>query len=381
MVWNTNFSNWLSGSSRTREMDETRLAWSESQALWNASPLATVQLGDRVWEFMQNLTDPMDRCPAAPVIVAIWDVAETVFRAENVGPIEPIWPAIEGDAQIALNFRRMLARRRRYAADYQRTHGIVTTQLAHACHQLVEALPESCFGDWPDDGSAFEVPLIELIDDPATLIEQLFIFPYTDETMARELFFELRERYGTNLLVASGFPPDANPQEVSHKLIIPTRQRGKSAAELVEMYLGGTPFARILELPVPLHTPDEVRFEHAHILGGTGHGKTQLLQRMIHADLVAAKADGRSVVVIDSQGDLINKLLRLDLFDPDQAGSLADRLVLIDPNDIEFPAALNLFDAHLDRLADYRPVDRERVLNGAVELYETLFGDMLGAEL
>jgi len=381
MVWNTNFSNWLSGSSRTREMDETRLAWSESQALWNASPLATVQLGDRVWEFMQNLTDPMDRCPAAPVLVAMWDVAETVFRAENVGPIEPIWPAIEGDAQIALNFRRMLARRRRYAADYERTHGIVTTQLAHACRQLVEALPESCFGDWPDDGSAFEVPLIELIDDPATLIEQLFIFPYTDETMARELFFELRERYGTNLLVASGFPPDANPQEVTHKLIIPTRQRGKSAAELVDMYLGGTPFARILELPVPLHTPDEVRFEHAHILGGTGHGKTQLLQRMIHADLVAAKADGRSVVVIDSQGDLINKLLRLDLFDPDQTGSLADRLVLIDPNDIEFPAALNLFDAHLDRLADYRPVDRERVLNGAVELYETLFGDMLGAEL
>ncbi len=90
------------------------------------------------------------------------------------------------------------------------------------------------------------MPLIELIDDPATLIEQLFIFPYTDETMARELFFELRERYGTNLLVASGFPPDANPHEVSHKLIIPTRQRGKSAAELVEMYLGGTLFGDML---------------------------------------------------------------------------------------------------------------------------------------
>jgi DNA helicase HerA-like ATPase len=136
-----------------------------------------------------------------------------------------------------------------------------------------------------------------------------------------------------------------------------------------------------MELPVPLQIPKEIRFEHGHILGGTGHGKTQLLQRMIHEDLLAAREDGRSVVVIDSQGDLINKLVRLDLFDPDEPGSLADRLVLIDPSDIEHPAALNLFDPHLERLATYRPVDRERVLNGVVELYEAMFGDMLGAEL
>src|ERR1700722_13677520 len=61
--------------------------------------------------------------------------------------------------------------------------------------------------------------------------------------------------------------------------------------------------------------------------------------------------------------------------------SLAERLVLIDPSDVEFPAALNLFDAHLDRLKTYRPVDRERVLNGVIELYEIFFDAMLGAEL
>jgi hypothetical protein len=86
-------------------------------------------------------------------------------------------------------------------------------------------------------------------------------------------------------------------------------------------------------------------------------------------------------VVIDSQGDLIGKLSRLALFDPLQPDSLWDRLVLIDPADVEFPASLNLFDAHLDRVAEYRRVDQERVLNGVVELYETLFGDLLGAEL
>jgi hypothetical protein len=147
------------------------------------------------------------------------------------------------------------------------------------------------------------------------------------------------------------------------------------------MYLSGTPFAGLLETPIPFHIPEGTRFEHCHIIGGTGHGKTQLMQRMIYGDLLAAQRERRSVVVIDSQGDLINRLQRLALFSPDIRNSLADRLVVIDPADVEFPAALNLFDAHLDRLADYRPVDRERVLNGVVELYETFFCALLGAEL
>ena len=55
--------------------------------------------------------------------------------------------------------------------------------------------------------------------------------------------------------------------------------------------------------------PHEARFEHTHICAGTGHGKTQLLQKMILEDMQELK-DGRgSVVVIDSQGDLINKLM------------------------------------------------------------------------
>jgi predicted TPR repeat methyltransferase len=124
-----------------------------------------------------------------------------------------------------------------------------------------------------------------------------------------------------------------------------------------------------------------MRFEHCHVIGGTGHGKTQLLQRMIHSDLVAAKKDGRSVVVIDSQGDLIQKLVRLDIFDPEDSGSLADRLIVIDPSDVEYPPSLNLFDAHAERLEEYSAADRERALNGLIELYETFFGALLGAEL
>ena len=86
-----------------------------------------------------------------------------------------------------------------------------------------------------------------------------------------------------------------------------------------------------------------------------------------------------SIVVIDSQGDMLRSIMSLAEFAP--GGSLSDRLVFIDPNDIEYPPALNLFDFGLDRLSRYSPLERERLLNGAIALYEYLFGGLLGAEL
>ena len=55
--------------------------------------------------------------------------------------------------------------------------------------------------------------------------------------------------------------------------------------------------------------------------------------------------------------------------------------MLIDPNDVEHPPALNLFDFGLDRLERYSAVEREKLINGAIALYEYLFGALLGAEL
>ena len=118
------------------------------------------------------------------------------------------------------------------------------------------------------------------------------------------------------------------------------------------------------------------RFEHTHICAGSGHGKTQLLQKMIVEDMQALKDGKGSLVVIDSQGDLINKLTHLA-----DMNALRNKLILIDPNNIEYPPALNLFDFGLERLETYNDLERERLLNGAVALYEYLFGALLGAEL
>lgn len=380
MEWG-NLRNWLSGDVRTREQSETHDAWARTEVLWRASPLATSGLSELVLRILREASDHAPRSPALPILVSLCEATETLLRAEDIIALEPEWEVIEGDLAVGVAVRQMLVRRGRWAANFDHMFGIARRELLDGFSELFDALPEACFGDWDERKESFGVPLAELLERPAEVIERLLLMPYDDDTMRYEIFLRLRERIGTNLLVASGFRPDDNIHDRADRLILPTRQKDKSPAELARLYFDGTPFLELFELPVPFHIPDGARFEHCHIVGGTGHGKTQLMQRMIHTDLVAAQKEKRSVVVIDSQGDLINKLSRLALFDPRAADSLADRLVLIDPADVEFPAALNLFDAHLDRVRAYSAVDRERVLNGVIELYEVFFGAMLGAEL
>jgi DNA helicase HerA-like ATPase len=380
MVTN-NILHWLSGGTRSREISETRAAWEQTERYWQASPLSRRVDYQRAIDFMSEVIEDLPRLPAQPLTLPLYEAAADVFELEDGDACTPNWEAVEADAFMAVEFRQFMSRRRRYATEYDRIHGILTRQLRRSLVAYVEALPDTCFGEWPEAGSAFEVPLVDLLEEPAKLIHTMFVAAFADDAVDLDLFLHLRKRLERNLVVASGLPPTADPIEFEHKLVWPADQRQKTPGELVDLYLKGTPFARLFNVPVPLSIPDEIRFEHAHIIGGTGHGKTQLLQRMIFSDLEAAVDDRRSVVVIDSQGDLINKLLRLEIFDGERTGNLADRLVLVDPSDIEHPVCLNLFDAHLGRLEGYRPVDRERVLNGVVELYENFFGDLLGAEL
>jgi len=382
MFRSSNIASLFRSDGRSRELRETHDAWEATEAVWRASPLANTDSDELAGQLIREAIGRTERAPVLPILLATAEAYYRLYRAEAVGPIEAKWDVIETSIEAAVEFREMLPRRRRWAADFRIMHGAWKRIVLDATSDFFSVLPETCFGyRSSEEGDTFEVPLIDLLDDPAEVVDRLFMLPYDDDSFRLDLFKQLRELCATNLLTASGFRGDANICDVEHRLIRATKQKDKTGAELAELYLNGSPFQAMLDTPVPFRIPDELRFEHCHIVGGTGHGKTQLMQKMIHADLLASRDDWRSVIVIDSQGDLINKLVRLDLFSAEVKDSLADRLVIIDPADVEFPAALNLFDAHLDRVREYSAADRERVLNGVIELYELFFGSFLGAEL
>ena len=188
-------------------------------------------------------------------------------------------------------------------------------------------------------------------------------------------FPRLNNKLNDNLLLASGIDP--HRQEHRRKAPVwPSQAKGKTPLELVHMYLNTTPFPDFLTTDLPFAIPLETRFAHMHILGGSGHGKTQTLQNFLLSDLAQVRTGERSVIVIDSQGDLIHNILKLEA-----VGDMIDRVALIYPSDIDYPPALNLFDFGLDRIERYSKVDQEKLVNGAVSLYEYVFGAVLGAEL
>ncbi len=374
-----NLFSWLLPGTKEKELRDTRSSWERTERAWKASPLAFFDPADLADEVVRETMQDAERMPAVPVVAALCEATEELVRAESVGDIEPLWSVIEENVEAAVGFREMVGRRSVWATNFKTMRGVWAKLLSGPYREFVKALPESCFGQWDEKGE-FEVPLVDLLDNPAELIEKLISFPFTDEALNLKLFEEYRGRLRSRIADASGMSL-ADMAKGERGIVPPTAQKNKSARELLDLYLGGTPFAELFALPVPFSVPEHVRFEHCHVIGGTGHGKTQLLQKMIYADLVQSQYDRRSVVVIDSQGDMIQKLSRLELFSPYVPGGLGDRLVLIDPSDVLHPFALNLFDAHMDRVKDYDAADKERVLNGVVELYETFFDALLGAEL
>lgn len=223
----------------------------------------------------------------------------------------------------------------------------------------------------PDKAGAgaqtFEAGLLSSIPHSGAVVEGM-IMPFFDQDITdKDLFRRLRHRFDCNLEQASGKSPEVSPI--------------KDPEKLAQTYLAGTPFLPFLDDQVVISIPQSARFEHTHVLGGTGHGKTQLLQYLIHHDIEQAVVDKLSIVVIDSQGDMIGKLSRMQALTPTAENSLSERLIIIDPTDIEHPPALNLFDAGRDRLEDYTPRQRELAFNSLVDIYGRFFGSLLGAEL
>ena len=56
---------------------------------------------------------------------------------------------------------------------------------------------------------------------------------------------------------------------------------------LNDQYLADTPFHDLFSTAVPLRLTHDDRFSHTHIIGGTGSGKTTLIENLILHDIAA----------------------------------------------------------------------------------------------
>jgi hypothetical protein len=204
------------------------------------------------------------------------------------------------------------------------------------------------------------VPVHEMIDD--------MIKPFRSEELnALNLCSSVRDTYLINL---GAVATTANAKE----LVYPRDYKGPPA-EVVSAYLQAHPLQNLFELKLPFGFDDDWRREHELIVAGSGHGKTQLMEYQILQDLL--RSDPPGLVVIDSKADMIKRIARLALFDPEN-GRLKDRLIIIDPREVP---ALNPFDLKLSAFEHLDQETRDQTMNSLIDDLSYVINTLMGAEV
>lgn len=98
------------------------------------------------------------------------------------------------------------------------------------------------------------------------------------------------------------------------------------------IHLGNHAFGK-KSLPVFLSELD--RRSHMHVIGGSGVGKSKLLEHMIRQDVRA----GRGLCLIDPHGNLFQSVLEYTI-----RNRMEDRLIVINPAVSEWSVGLNLLE-------------------------------------
>ncbi|WP_286830250.1 MULTISPECIES: type IV secretory system conjugative DNA transfer family protein [Kordiimonas] len=360
------FHAFVNGLFQPSEERETWRLYRKAERLFEKNGLADPQgRTDLATHMATDITERLGR-PAEPEqVISLTLLILDLFNYEGLFLLPDFDCTDTHTIAEHFDLRAELKRQRDLMTDFDGACTCFKNALSQCLHAAYSAMPSNS-----EDGITFTTNLLDSLANANTVIEDMMLAFWGDIGRRRDLFTCLQGTFSQNLILASG-------NSSGRSMRWPEKCNIKDPTALCDTYLVGTPLRRILDQPLTISIPQETRFEHTHILGGTGHGKTQLLQYLIHHDLKQAEEDELSIVVVDNQGDLIRKLSRLNIF----TGSLAEHLIIIDPTDIEHPPALNLFDAGLDRLDEYTPRQRELAFNSLVDIYGRFFGALLGAEL
>ena len=221
-------------------------------------------------------------------------------------------------------------------------------------------------------GGAFTVPLVTRLPDANDVVDRIIGTICTSELADVGLFAAIQDRIFENMYAYSGVPLDGS----SKKPLITAKEAELSPEALVDTYLAGTPLRALLLTPVPFALTDEQRYEHTHVVGGRATARRSSCST---SSLPTSSAPSRRPLSSSTaRARCCERFEELDLFAPGRP--LADKLISIDPEDVEHPPALNMFAIPGGRTARYSQSIKEQVEAGTIELFNYIFG-AIAAEL
>ena len=165
-------------SPEEEELAKTRAQWTGLDAAWKSSPVGSEGVGMLALTVLSNLRQVHGRLPDPPLFGALLDSIVDLFDLEEIGSITPEWPLIESDVEAAVSFRRLLDARSRWVHGFDARFDAIRSYLLPILDDLLHAVPQSCFEAPAAAGLSFDVPVGDLIHNPAGLIGKLVLLPF-----------------------------------------------------------------------------------------------------------------------------------------------------------------------------------------------------------
>lgn len=358
------------------DLAETRTLYEEVRAAHRASPWGQTEALERIHaHLVEHIVANVD-LPSTNALLKAFDRCQrevlaletTIFSSPEIK-----WDIAKLSMKEQVDLRRFLRAQQHFLANAEKVGDRLGDAVVGIFAGLIGELPK--FDD-EDDDNALTVPLVALMAKPGDVIDRLTNTLIKPELSESGLFMTLADRLYRNICAVSGIDP---ADEKPRKPFITANESELSPLEIAETYLSGTPFLDLFLTPVPFSIPDKARFEHHWIVAPPGAGKSTTLQYLITRDLERVANDEASIVVMESNRDLIKAIEGLKVFAPGEP--LDGKLVVIDAEDVDWPIALNLFDVGLNETQAYSPAEREGFRNAVLSLYDYIFSALLSAEL
>lgn len=107
------------------------------------------------------------------------------------------------------------------------------------------------------------------------------------------------------------------------------------------------------------------RERHVYIIGGTGNGKTTLLQYAIVQDI----QNGKGLAVVDPHGDMAEMLLR---YVPEER---INDVIYFNPDDLSYPIGLNMLELTPGLSGDELLREKDLVTESVISVFRKIFSD------
>jgi hypothetical protein len=282
---------------------------------------------------------------AAEIVTVAQYIYKEQYETSSLS-VPAAYTGIEG-MRYAEHLRQQLAL---YAAGTP--HEVVRAAMVDSFSSFVEYLPQYAFDN--SGPSFFSIPLTAAVRSAGEAVERLILPFFPTDPWPAGLLSGFRAQLDANFRAQDETMPS---------------QAGGPAQEVIDAYLQGTDLRFLFDLSLPIPIGD-ARFEHQWVIAPSGTGKTTLLQAQIVEDLERVQRGECSIIVIDSQNQLIPKIAGLKLFASGQP--LEGRLTVIEP-DPDYPPALNVLDIGLSELSSR---DRYRMQAEALENVKSCLSTM-----